>query len=119
VRDRSPAPRPAGGPDRRRRRYTCLAGMPSYLMRADLAVNLVLPSSLPRPEYPPSCLPSPGVVGQTEAELLYARDDHARHGLVAQTAGALVRSACQTAHALLAARGESIGAGSTPTAAGV
>jgi predicted nucleotidyltransferase len=85
-----------------------LAGIPSYLVVAELAVNQVLRGRLPRPGYPAALrVSAPPVWRQRAAMTLrYARDAHAPRGQAAEVAGLLATAAAQTAHAVLAARGE-------------
>ena len=85
-----------------------LAGIPSYLVVAELAVNQVLRGELPRPEYPAPLREYAPPRWWHAAQLLlgYARDNHAAHGRLAQCAGLLVQAGSQAAHAVLAARGE-------------
>lgn len=85
-----------------------LAGIPSYLVVGELAINEVLCGELPRPEYPEALRRNaPGVWwGIAEPVFGYAREGHAVHGRAAQCTGLLVQAATQSAHAILAARGE-------------
>lgn len=85
-----------------------LAGIPSYLVLAELAINRVLHGELPRPEFPQALREAAPEVWWQQASLTltYARANHAPHGRLAETAGAIAQAACQTAHAVLAARGE-------------
>lgn len=85
-----------------------LAGIPSYLLLAELAINRVLHGDLPRPEYPPALRDAAPAVWWQQASLgfTYARANHAPRGRLAETAGAIAQAACQSAHAVLAARGE-------------
>ncbi|MEV0717074.1 nucleotidyltransferase domain-containing protein [Asanoa sp. NPDC050611] len=85
-----------------------LAGIPSYLVVAELAVNQVLRGSLPRPDYPPALRAAAPGVWRRRAELTmgYARGSHAARGHLSEVAGLLATAALQTAHAALAARGE-------------
>ncbi|GAA2428692.1 nucleotidyltransferase domain-containing protein [Streptomyces glaucus] len=86
-----------------------LAGIPSYLVVAELAVNRVLRGALPRPAaYPPALRESAPAHwhGLAAATLSYAEAGHAPKGALAQVAGAVAVAATQTAHAVLAARGE-------------
>ncbi|WP_408641868.1 nucleotidyltransferase family protein [Saccharopolyspora oryzae] len=85
-----------------------LAGIPSYLVLAELAINRVLHGELPRPEYPQALREAAPAVWWQQASLVltYARANHAPHGRLAETAGAIAQAACQSAHAVLAARGE-------------
>ncbi|SNT10453.1 Nucleotidyltransferase domain-containing protein [Asanoa hainanensis] len=84
-----------------------LAGIPSYLLVAELAVNQVLRGTLPRPEFPAALrLAAPPVWRQRAAMTLgYARGSYAPRGQAAEVAGTLVTAAMQTGHAVLAARG--------------
>jgi len=85
-----------------------LAGIPSYLVLAELAVSRVLRGSLPRPDYPMALRESAPRVWWDRADqtFYYARANHARYGRVAQCAGLVAQAASQAAHAVLAARGE-------------
>ncbi|EFL31403.1 nucleotidyltransferase domain-containing protein [Streptomyces viridochromogenes DSM 40736] len=86
-----------------------LAGIPTYLLAAELAINKVLRGTLPRPgAYPPLLRETapPHWHGMAAATLAYARAGHAPKGSVTQVAGAIALAATQTAHAVLAARGE-------------
>jgi predicted nucleotidyltransferase len=85
-----------------------LAGIPTYFVVAELALNRVLRGDLPRPAYPAALREA--AAGRwrqnAQATLDYARNAHAARGHVADTAGAIAVAACQCAHAVLAARGE-------------
>ncbi|CAM5239362.1 nucleotidyltransferase domain-containing protein [Streptomyces fumanus] len=85
-----------------------LAGIPTYLVVAELAINRVLRGDLPRPAYPePLRRTAPAHWwGTAEATLAYAKAGHAPKGALAQVAGAIALAATQAAHAVLAARGE-------------
>ncbi|MEW2286487.1 nucleotidyltransferase domain-containing protein [Streptomyces sp. NPDC047841] len=86
-----------------------LAGIPSYLVVAELALNQVLRGDLPRPAaYPPALRRTAfdHWSGTARATLSYARTHHAPHARLTETAGALATAATQSAHAVLAARGE-------------
>ncbi|MBO2449535.1 nucleotidyltransferase domain-containing protein [Actinomadura barringtoniae] len=85
-----------------------LAGIPSYLVVAELAVNRVLRGELPRPGYPEALRESASRMwGERAAMTLdYARKAFAPRGQTTEVAGALATAAMQTAHAVLAARGE-------------
>lgn len=86
-----------------------LAGIPSYLVVAELAVNRVLRGELPRPAAYPERLrrtASERWYGTARATLAYARGNHAPAGRLSEVAGALATAAAQTGHAVLAARGE-------------
>lgn len=83
-----------------------LAGVPTYIVVAELAGNRVLRGDLPRPEYPDALRRSARERWWNEARatLAYARGDRA--GGLTERAGAIATAAAQAAHAVLAARGE-------------
>jgi predicted nucleotidyltransferase len=85
-----------------------LAGIPSYLVLAELSVKLVLRGKLPTPEYPAALRQRAREVwwGRADATLGYARQYPARQGRLTQCAGLVAQAASQAAHAVLAARGE-------------
>ncbi|WP_031469076.1 nucleotidyltransferase domain-containing protein [Sciscionella sediminilitoris] len=85
-----------------------LAGIPSYLVVGELAINKVLRGELPRPVYPEPLRENAPKVWWGSADLLftYARSNHAPYGRLAQCLGLLAQAASQSAHAVLAARGE-------------
>jgi len=85
-----------------------LAGIPTYVVLAELALNQVLHGSLPRPGHPAALRRSAPARwrGDAAATLGYARSAHAPRGHLADTAGAIATAARQAAHAVLAARGE-------------
>jgi predicted nucleotidyltransferase len=85
-----------------------LAGIPSYLVVAELGINRVLRGSLPRPAYPAALRESAPAHwrGSARMTLGYARANSAPRGALTEVAGALATAAMQSAHALLAARGE-------------
>ncbi|MGH4027529.1 nucleotidyltransferase domain-containing protein [Actinomycetota bacterium Odt1-20B] len=88
-----------------------LAGIPGYLLVAEMAVNRVLrgEGELPRVDGYPEALrkAAPGVWwGQARLTLQYARDNSAPRGQRTEVSGALAVAALQSAHAVLAARGE-------------
>lgn len=85
-----------------------LAGIPTYLIVAELAINKVLRGTLPRPSYPQPLrrTASERWYGMAAATLAYAKAGHAPKGALTQVAGAIALAATQTAHAVLAARGE-------------
>ncbi|MEU6510509.1 nucleotidyltransferase domain-containing protein [Streptomyces sp. NPDC046942] len=86
-----------------------LAGIPTYLIVAELAVNQVLRGTLPRPAGYPDKLRASAAErwhGTALATLDYARANHAPHGRLTETAGAIATAAAQAAHGVLAARGE-------------
>lgn len=86
-----------------------LAGIPTYLIVAELAVNQVLRGDLPRPAaYPDKLRTSAAARWRDTAHLTlaYAEANHAPAGRLAETAGALATAAAQMGHSVLAARGE-------------
>jgi predicted nucleotidyltransferase len=85
-----------------------LAGVPTYIVVAELALNSVLVGDLLRPAYPAALRVSAPARWWAEAEqwLDYAAATHARRGHLTETAAAIGVAACQAAHAVLAARGE-------------
>ncbi|GAB2963434.1 nucleotidyltransferase domain-containing protein [Streptomyces pseudoechinosporeus] len=86
-----------------------LAGIPTYLLVAELAINKVLRGELPRPSVYPQALRKIAPErwhGMAIATLAYAKAGHAPKGALTQVAGAMAVAATQTAHAVLAARGE-------------
>jgi hypothetical protein len=85
-----------------------LAGIPSYLILAELAVRRVLSGQLPAPDYPPALQArAPGVWwDRAERTFGYARENHAPFGRLAQCAGLVAQATSQAAHAVLAARGQ-------------
>jgi Nucleotidyltransferase domain len=84
-----------------------LAGVPTYIVVAELSLHRVLRGELPRPDYPAALRASaPGRWwGDAQLTLGYARIAHAARGHLTNTAGALATAACQAAHAVLAAQG--------------
>jgi nucleotidyltransferase-like protein len=85
-----------------------LAGVPSYLVLAELAVKRVLHGLLPVPEYPFALRERAPRVwwGRAQRTFGYARENHAPYGRLAQCAGLIAQATSQAAHAVLAARGE-------------
>ncbi|GAB2684689.1 nucleotidyltransferase domain-containing protein [Kribbella swartbergensis] len=85
-----------------------LAGIPSYIVVAELAANRVLHGTLPRPDYPEKLKQTARERwwGEAQLTLAYARSAYAERGLLTETAGAVATASCMTAHAILAARGE-------------
>ncbi len=84
-----------------------LAGIPGYLLLAELATAQVLTGELPRPAFPPALRRAAPGVWSDSARLHagYARS-HAAAGRFAQCVATLTVAALQTAHAATAARGE-------------
>ena len=85
-----------------------LAGIPSYLVLAELSVKRVLHGQLPTPAYPAALRQRAREVWWGRADLTfgYAREYPARDGRLTQCAGLVAQAAAQAAHAVLAARGE-------------
>ncbi|MFT9479773.1 nucleotidyltransferase domain-containing protein [Streptomyces sp. 11-1-2] len=85
-----------------------LAGIPSYLVVAELALNQVLRGALPRPDYPAALREAapPMWRGRAALTLRYASAAYVGRGQATEVAGAVATAALQTAHAVLAARGE-------------
>jgi predicted nucleotidyltransferase len=85
-----------------------LAGIPSYLILAELAVRRVLHGELPTPGYPVALRERAYRVwwGKAEQTFGYALANHAPYGRAAQCAGLVAQAASQAAHAVLAARGQ-------------
>jgi Nucleotidyltransferase domain len=85
-----------------------LAGVPTYVVVAEIALNQVLSGDLPRPGYPDALRAAapPRWWGDAQATLGYGRAAYAARGLLAETAGTVAVAACQAAHAVLAASGQ-------------
>jgi predicted nucleotidyltransferase len=85
-----------------------LAGIPSYLVVAELAINRTLRGELPKPDFPDTLRKTAPQRWWEAARLTlwYARSVHAERGHVAETVGALGQAVCQASHAVLAERGE-------------
>jgi nucleotidyltransferase-like protein len=85
-----------------------LAGIPSYLVLAELSVKRVLRGELPTPGYPAALRRRAREVWwrRADATFGYAREYPARQGRLTQCAGLVAQAASQAAHAVLAARGE-------------
>ncbi|MGC0341585.1 nucleotidyltransferase family protein [Streptomyces sp. SLBN-8D4] len=86
-----------------------LAGIPTYLIVAELAVNQVLRGDLPRPAaYPAKLRTSAAARWRDTAHLTlaYTEANHAPAGRLTETAGGLATAAVQMGHSVLAARGE-------------
>jgi predicted nucleotidyltransferase len=85
-----------------------LAGIPSYLVLAELAGSQVLRGRLPKPDYPAALRErAPGAWWhRAELTFWYAGAYHAPHGRLAECAGLIAQAAAQAAHAVMAARGE-------------
>ncbi|WP_020660120.1 nucleotidyltransferase domain-containing protein [Amycolatopsis benzoatilytica] len=85
-----------------------LAGIPSYLVVAELALNRVLRGSLPRPAYPELLQEKAPAVWRASAAqtVKYAKAAYVRRGRVTEAAASVGVAAMQAGHAVLAARGE-------------
>jgi hypothetical protein len=85
-----------------------LAGIPTYIVVAEVALHRVLRGTLPRPAYPPALRAAAPRrwLADARATLGYARTAHAARGHLADTAGAIATATCQAAHAVLAGRGQ-------------
>ncbi|MFJ4470440.1 nucleotidyltransferase domain-containing protein [Streptomyces sp. NPDC089424] len=86
-----------------------LAGIPTYLVVAELAINQALRGQVPTPVPYPEQLrrtASRRWYGTARATLAYAKAHHAPAARLTETTGALATAAVQTGHAVLAARGE-------------
>jgi predicted nucleotidyltransferase len=85
-----------------------LAGIPTYIVVAELALNVVLSGELERPAYPDALRAAapPRWWQNAQATLDYGRGAYAAHGKLAETAGTIAVAACQAAHAVLAATGQ-------------
>ena len=85
-----------------------LAGLPSYLVLAELSVKRVLRGELPTPDYPVELRrhAREDWWGRADVTFGYARSYHAPQGRLTQCVGLVAQAASQSAHAVLAARGE-------------
>ncbi|MEU3944877.1 nucleotidyltransferase domain-containing protein [Streptomyces sp. NPDC029526] len=86
-----------------------LAGIPTYLLVAELALNVTLRGTLPRPSGYPEALRRTAFErwrGTGAATLAHAAAHHAPRGRLTEVAGAVATAAMQTGHAVLAERGE-------------
>jgi predicted nucleotidyltransferase len=85
-----------------------LAGIPSYIVAAELAMHRVLRGSLPRPEYPDKLRDTASRRWRERAgmTLSYGRAAHAARGHATETTGFIATAGAQAAHAVLAGRGE-------------
>jgi hypothetical protein len=85
-----------------------LAGIPSYIVVAELAMNQVLAGDLEQPAYPEALRASapPRWWGDAQATLGYGRGNYAASGRVTETAGMIATAAFQAGHAVLAAAGQ-------------
>jgi predicted nucleotidyltransferase len=85
-----------------------LAGIPSYLILAELAVKRVLRGELPTPSYPLPLRERASSIWWDRAERTfgYTLANHAPYGRATQCVGLVAQATSQAAHAVLAARGE-------------
>ena len=85
-----------------------LAGVPTYIVVAELALNRVLSGHLPAPAFPEALRRPARERWWNDARLTlsYARTAHACRGHLTETLGAIATATCQTAYAITAARGE-------------
>jgi len=85
-----------------------LAGVPTYVVVAELAINRVLRGSLPRPTYPTALRQSAPTQWWARSTMTigYARTAFAPRGYALDCAGAAARACVEAGHAILAARGE-------------
>jgi predicted nucleotidyltransferase len=81
-----------------------LAGIPSYVVVGELALNRVLSGSLPRPTYPDALRASASQQWRERARLTldYARNAYAERAQLTACLGLLAQASLQTAHAVLA-----------------
>lgn len=84
-----------------------VAGIPSYLLLAELASNRTLSGDLPRPEFPPALRAGAPDQWWSRAQMIfgYASKNHAPHGRVTVCLGLIAEAVAVTAHAVLAAEG--------------
>jgi predicted nucleotidyltransferase len=85
-----------------------LAGVPTYVVVAELAANRALFGELPAADYPPALRERAAAAWSARAELTldYAARNHAPAGRLLDCAGAAARASLEAANAILAARGE-------------
>jgi predicted nucleotidyltransferase len=85
-----------------------LAGVPTYIVVAEIALNQVLSGDLPRPEYPDALRAAapPSWWRNAQATLGYGRAAYAASGALTETAATIGVAACQAGHAVLAATGQ-------------
>ncbi|MQY23277.1 hypothetical protein NRB20_64040 [Nocardia sp. RB20] len=85
-----------------------LAGIPTYLLVAELALNRTLRGPLPHPTYPNLLRRNAPHIWSTHAHMTldYAAANHAPHGRLTLCAGQIATAATCFAHAILAARAE-------------
>ncbi len=85
-----------------------LAGIPSYLVLAELAIGNTLRGELPKLDYPRALSDAAARIWWSRAERTfdYARANHVPHRRVTQCAGMVALAATQAAHAVLGARAQ-------------
>jgi hypothetical protein len=85
-----------------------LAGVPTYVVVAELAANRALSGRLPKPDFPPALRERAKAAWWARAELTldYATRNHAPAGRLVDCAGAAARACLEAGNAILAARGE-------------
>jgi hypothetical protein len=85
-----------------------LAGIPTYLVLAEIAGSRVLRGELPRAGYPPALAERAPRVWWDRADRVfgYARDYHAPAGRLTLCAGLIAQATAQAAHAVLAGQAE-------------
>ena len=85
-----------------------LAGVPTYVVVAELAHNLALSGTLPKPDFPPALRERAAAAWWARADLTldYAMNNHAPAGRLLDCAGAAARACLEAGNAILAARGE-------------
>jgi predicted nucleotidyltransferase len=84
-----------------------LAGLPTYVVVAELALGRVVSGDLPRPQYPDILKHSAAQVWKDRASmtLAYARKAYAERGQAIMTFGAAARALLEAGHARLARNG--------------
>lgn len=84
------------------------AGIPTYILLAELALGRTLRGELPVPSYPEALREAARREWWSRAEMLfdYAEQGFAQKGLVFQAIGLATEAATCAAHAILAARGQ-------------
>lgn len=85
-----------------------LAGIPTYVLVAEVAVNRVLRGTLPEVRFPDALRRSASTAWWDRAAFTfdYAVAGYAARGRLTQVAGLVAQAATQAGHAVLAARGE-------------
>jgi hypothetical protein len=85
-----------------------LAGIPTYLVLAELALSRVLHGQPPRPDYPAELRKQAPMRwwGKADQTFAYARKSYAPYGRLTECAGLTAQATLHSAHAVLAARGE-------------